>query len=118
MTDKPITYAMLRFADATEIMIEFSVGQHLDQALAELRLAATGDTAMHQASDTGDDDAESLARFFHETYERLAPDFSYETRKASAVPWEQVPDNNRRLMIAVAAAVLDHLQAKAHEGNG
>jgi hypothetical protein len=60
MTDKPITYAMLRFADATEIMIEFSVGQHLDQALAELRLAATGDTAMHQASDTGDDDAEWL----------------------------------------------------------
>jgi hypothetical protein len=48
---------------------------------------------------------EGVARLFHETYERLAPQFSYETRKASAVPWEQVPENNRNLMIAVAAEV-------------
>jgi hypothetical protein len=34
--------------------------------------------------------AEALARLFHETYERLAPEFGYETRKASAVPWEEV----------------------------
>lgn len=50
--------------------------------------------------------AEALARRFHETYERLAPDFGYETRKASAVPWEQVPENNRRLMTAVASEIL------------
>ncbi len=49
---------------------------------------------------------EEVARFFHETYERLAPDYSYQTRKASAVPWEQVPENNKRLMIAVSAEVL------------
>lgn len=46
--------------------------------------------------------SEQLAKLFHETYERLAPDFGYETRKASAVPWEQVPERNKRLMIAVA----------------
>jgi hypothetical protein len=51
--------------------------------------------------------AEQAAQLFHETYERLAPAFGYETRRESAVAWEQVPDANRRLMVAVAAVVLD-----------
>lgn len=51
--------------------------------------------------------AEKLAQIFHETYERLAPEFSYQTRKASAVPWEDVPENNKRLMVAVCAEILD-----------
>ena len=50
--------------------------------------------------------AEELARTFHETYERLAPQFGYETREASAVPWHLVPTANRNLMIAVAAEIL------------
>jgi chromosome segregation ATPase len=50
--------------------------------------------------------AEELARTFHETYERLAPQFHYETREASAVPWHLVPAVNRNLMIAVAAEIL------------
>lgn len=50
-------------------------------------------------------EAEKIAHLFHETYEELAPSFGYETRKESAVPWEQVPENNRNLMIAVAARV-------------
>lgn len=52
-------------------------------------------------------DAELLARLFHETYERLAPDHSYETRRESAVPWEQVPTNNRALMTAVAEHIIE-----------
>jgi len=48
---------------------------------------------------------EQLAQLFHETYERLAPEHGYETRKASAVPWADVPDNNKALMIAVAEQV-------------
>jgi hypothetical protein len=48
---------------------------------------------------------EQIAQAFHETYERLAPDFGYKTREASAVPWEDVPDANKRLMIAVASEV-------------
>lgn len=51
-------------------------------------------------------DPESVAKLFHETYERLAPVFNYETRKPTRVPWEQVPDENKRLMIATAADVL------------
>lgn len=50
--------------------------------------------------------AEELARFFHETYERLAPQHGYETREETAVPWDQVPAENRGLMIAVAEEVL------------
>ena len=50
--------------------------------------------------------ADQLAQRFHETYERLAPSFGYETRKDSAVPWESVPEKNRKLMVAVCAELL------------
>lgn len=50
--------------------------------------------------------AESIARRFHDEYERLAPSFGYETRPDSAVAWEDVPEPNRRLMVATIAAVL------------
>lgn len=51
-------------------------------------------------------DAQDLARRFHEAYERLASSFGYETRRESAVPWESVPENNRKLMIAVCAELI------------
>lgn len=50
--------------------------------------------------------AETLAQRFHETYERLAPSFGYETREASAKPWADVPEQNKRLMIAVCGEIL------------
>lgn len=50
---------------------------------------------------------EALARRFHETYERLAPDFG-QIREAPVVPWEQVPQVNRDLMVAVCAELLSH----------
>ena len=52
-------------------------------------------------------DAELVARRFHEAYERLAPDFGYRTREASAKPWDEVPEQNRNLMIAVVRSLLD-----------
>jgi len=51
-------------------------------------------------------DAEAIARLFHEAYERLAPAFGYETREATRRPWEQVPERNKRLMVAATAEVL------------
>lgn len=57
-------------------------------------------------SSCGYDQAEEIARRFHESYERLAPSFGYETRKESAVPWEDVPAQNKGLMIAVVRDVL------------
>lgn len=55
--------------------------------------------------------AEELARFFHDTYERLAPEYDYETREDSRTAWEDVPESNKRLMIATAAEVLKKLCA-------
>ena len=45
--------------------------------------------------------AEDVAMQFHDAYETLAPSFGYETRKDTRVPWENVPTNNKLLMIAV-----------------
>ena len=48
-----------------------------------------------------------LAQLFHETYERLAPTFGYQTRPETR---QFNPDSpNGRLMIAVAAEVLEHI---------
>lgn len=51
--------------------------------------------------------AEDIARRFHATYERLAPELGYTTREASAVPWPEVPEKNRKLMIATVQRLLD-----------
>ena len=53
---------------------------------------------------------EQLAQRFHETHEKIAPQFNYETRKASAKPWSDVTENNKKLMIAVAGSVLCWLE--------
>lgn len=50
---------------------------------------------------------EQIAKAFHDSYERLAPEHNYETRKASAKPWEEVPEDNRNLMIAVVTELLN-----------
>lgn len=51
--------------------------------------------------------AEHVAKAFHESYENLAPKFNYETRKASAVAWDDVPENNKQLMIAVVESLIN-----------
>lgn len=49
---------------------------------------------------------EYVARCFHAHYERLAPEYGYTTRPDSAVVFDDVPEPNRSLMIAVAGHVL------------
>jgi hypothetical protein len=49
----------------------------------------------------------TVAQRFHETYERLAPSFGYQTREASAKPWADVPEQNKALMIAVCAEICE-----------
>ena len=52
-----------------------------------------------------DRDAKGLARKFHETYERLAPSFGYETREDTR---EFDPtSNNGGLMMAVCGTLID-----------
>lgn len=53
---------------------------------------------------------EDVARAFHEFYELLAPSFAYDTREASAKPWNEVPIKNRELMIATVHAVREFLE--------
>jgi hypothetical protein len=53
------------------------------------------------------DPAELIAGIFHATYETLAPEHGYTTREASAVTWEDVPEPNRSLMIAVVRNMLN-----------
>lgn len=57
-----------------------------------------------------ENDPHSVAQMFHEEYERLAPVYGYETRGESAVPWSEVPENNRNLMIATCAHVLGRMK--------
>lgn len=52
-------------------------------------------------------DAEHVARCFHESYERKAPQHGWETQQRSRVEWEDVPEENRSLMIAVVQELLD-----------
>ena len=51
-------------------------------------------------------EAAALAKRFHETYENLAPQFNYKTREESKVPWSEVPEANKNLMIATCAELL------------
>ncbi len=51
-------------------------------------------------------EAEELARSFHTLYEHLASDYGYETRLETRVEWEQVPENNKGLMIEVCERIL------------
>ena len=62
--------------------------------------------------------AYDLAKEFHETYEQLAPQYGYKTRAESAVPWEDVPENNRRLMAAVMQHVMLPKLARRHRTDG
>lgn len=49
---------------------------------------------------------QEMAEQFHVNYERLAPAYGYETRDRTAVPWKDVPADNRGLMMATCAEVL------------
>lgn len=53
--------------------------------------------------------SERLAQMFHETYERLAPGHGYKTRERSAVPWCDLPEDNKNLMIAVCGEILGRI---------
>lgn len=48
----------------------------------------------------------TIAKAFHEAYEALAPSHGYETREASAKPWEDVPEQNKNLMMATVGKLL------------
>lgn len=64
------------------------------------------DSARDKGGPATRDWADIWAQDFHDTYERAAPKFGYETRTESAKPWSEVPKKNKSLMRAVCAEVL------------
>lgn len=52
---------------------------------------------------------EYLASLFHRHYENLAPIYGYSTRGKTRVPWKDVTEPNKSLMIATAEAVLKEI---------
>lgn len=56
--------------------------------------------------------SEELAKLFHEQYEKLAPDFDYKTPWARPIEtWAQIPERNKKLMIAVCSVVMETVLA-------
>ena len=53
---------------------------------------------------------ETLAMLFHRNYERLAPEHGWETRDETRVPWQALPENMRKLMVAVAEKILEEIR--------
>lgn len=68
-----------------------------------LRDLAAMRVAYHETLRPGPED---LARLFHDLYEQFAPEHGYETREATRRPWDEVPEQNRKLMIAVCERIL------------
>ena len=52
--------------------------------------------------------AERIAREFHTTYEQLGPSFGWVTQEsARGKEFDELPESNRRLMIATVTALLE-----------
>lgn len=90
----------------------------MDQAIVDCSAhhdildSVTGDYLTPQCQEEVDEaqerlDVDDIAQAFHDAYEQLAPGFSYKTRKASAVPWEDVPGPNKSLVRATVAKLIN-----------
>ncbi len=91
------------------------LGRFYRQLVADGNLGSAQSTTTARRSPLPN--AESVAKLFHDTYERLAPSFNYDTRRATRVPWEEMPERNKRLMIAVTAEVLAWLYTSLEQGD-
>ena len=49
--------------------------------------------------------AEALAKQFHDAYEELAPKMNWQTQERSRKPWAEVPEENKKLMVATVKKV-------------
>lgn len=58
---------------------------------------------------------EAAAKAGHDTYERLAPDYGYETRPESRIKWDDLPQAHRNLMVVAYTAGVDAYLAALQE---
>ena len=95
-----------------------------DERLTEFTVSGQGETAQEAMgngivkmgalgydprflTDIGLLSAEEIAKAFHDAYERLAPQHGYETRPETARSWDDVPEENRSLMLATVTDVFE-----------
>lgn len=52
-------------------------------------------------------DAELIAKRFHEVYEDLAPSMGWETQERSRKTWEELPAENKWLMVKVVDQLME-----------
>ena len=54
--------------------------------------------------------ATRLARRFHDIYEAAAPLYDWQTQERSRVEWDDLPENQRQLMVYVCGCITNELQ--------
>jgi hypothetical protein len=52
---------------------------------------------------------EELAKFMHDTYEKLARENGWRTQECCQTPWETLPTANQEVMLELAQAILDKI---------
>jgi hypothetical protein len=118
--EESVSTSYLRRAERAEadLHIEmaelFDVQAERDKLVTELANLEAGFKTFMKSHNKVLDENERLAaklagvtaERFHEAYERLSFDFDYVTRVDTAVPWADVPEQNKRLMEATVAAIL------------
>ncbi|MCU1495593.1 MAG: hypothetical protein JWO62_3357 [Acidimicrobiaceae bacterium] len=96
---------------------EFGIRCRMGESSApEPSPAATGE----RVEPISEEEVDGLARRFHSVYESWAPSFGWDTQEASQVAWDDLPSNQRHLMLTVVREVVapiarerDTLRAKA-----
>ena len=59
-----------------------------------------------------EDELKTLAKDFHETYERLSVEYGWKTQESCQVAFEDLPEENQKLMLAVVREVCTPLLNK------
>lgn len=72
-------------------------------------LLAEVDRLEHATPPLENVDPEELAKMFHQTYRTLAPIHAYKACKDESVPWDEVPEGDRKLLVETCRAMLGYL---------
>ena len=105
---KGLCTLLKRLGQAQDILNHFDRGPEHPNCLVDLcKEAVRRDTAKRTIKY---DTIEKCAKVAHDEYERLAPACGYKTREETAVPWSDLPEHNRGLMMASIGAALKELE--------
>lgn len=98
--ENPASLIELNREDYGKVMDFLSQRKVLEEAMAD-----RPDFYLRHSFHTHDEAAEALAKRFHDAYEALAPSHNWQTQERSRKPWDEVPEENRKLMVATVKRV-------------